>query len=194
MTLQSIDADPACAIFSVATPQNAILRPLCSTDEEDLAAFFAQLSDRTRRFYSVTDPGRQAYEHCAAIARYDKLRLVLQNQTATLALVEFSFDLTADDVARFANHGRALLQERACRWGLCVADEWQGRGVGRALAGPSFEIARRFGRDRIILWGGVHAHNEPAIRYYRKIGFSESGAFTNDDGVECIDMVRPSGI
>ena len=195
LTLKSVAADPQCATFSLETPHKAILEPLSSSHEEALAAFFGDLSHQTRRFYSVTDGGRLAHEHCAAIARYDKLRLVLRNadEGAIVALVEFSFDLTDGDLERFATYGLGLRPETDCRWGLCVADEWQGRGVGTAMAPPSFEIARRFGRERVILWGGVQAANSTAVIYYRTVGFTATGRFTNDDGIECVDMLRQLG-
>ncbi len=195
VTLKLVAADPGCATFSIEMPEKAILEPLSSSDEEALAVFFEELSQQTRRFYSVTDAESLAHEHCAAIAQYDKLRLVLRSpiKGPIVALVEFSFDLTAGDVDRFATHGHGLRPETDCRWGLCVADEWQGRGVGTALARPSFEIARRFGRERIILWGGVHAANSTAVCYYRKVGFTEAGRFTNDDGIDCVDMLRQLG-
>lgn len=195
VTLRSIVADPGCATFPVETPTNGILEPLSASHEEALAVFFAGLSPQTRRFYSVTDGASRARENCAAIARYDKLRLILRNKDndPIVALVEFSFDLTAGDVERFATYGVGLGPETDCRWGLCVADQWQGRGVGTALAPASFEIARRFGREHVILWGGVQAANSTAVRYYRKVGFRETGRFTNDDNIDCVDMIRQLG-
>jgi ribosomal protein S18 acetylase RimI-like enzyme len=172
------------------TPENGLLAPLTSSDAGSLTAFFELLSDRTRMFYSVTDPKSQAQEHCAAIARYDKLRLVLWSTGLIVALVEFSFDLTPNDSWRFASYGVQLRPGSDCRWGLCVADELQGRGVGTALAALSFEVARRFYQERIILWGGVRAANTTAVRYYRKVGFSEAGRFQNDEGIDCVDMIR----
>jgi ribosomal protein S18 acetylase RimI-like enzyme len=111
-------------------------------------------------------------------------------QGAIVAIVEFSFDLTSSDLQRFAGHGIALEPLRSCRWGLCGSEEWRRRGVGTALAPPCFEIATRFGRTCIILLGGVHAANTHAIAYYRRLGFTEAGHFTNGDGTEAIDMLR----
>ena len=190
LTLQNVAGDPACATFPVAPPENATLEPLSSSDEKLLAAFFEGLSERTRRFYSVTNPTRQAYEHCTTIARYDKLRLVLRTAGVIVALVEFSFDLPAGDTARFVSYGLDLRPADDCRWGLCVTDALQGQGVGTALAAPSFEVARRFGRARVLLWGGVHAANASALRYYRSVGFKEVGRFTNDEHVDCVDMLH----
>ncbi|MEU2180061.1 GNAT family N-acetyltransferase [Streptomyces thermolilacinus] len=50
-------------------------------------------------------------------------------------------------------------------------------------------MARRFGRNRIILWGGVLADNQRAIRFYEKQGFRTVGSFTGADGAESLDMM-----
>lgn len=172
-----------------------MLVPLTARHEDALTAFFDGLSTRTCRFYSVVEAGeRVARAHCAAIAKYDKLRLVLVADAGTIiALVEFSFDVPLGDVHRYARHGLQLDPMTDCRWGLCVSDAWQGQGIGTALAPPSFEIARRFGQHRVILWGGVHVDNEAGVRYYRKVGFAEVGRFTSHDGVVRIDMLCDVG-
>lgn len=193
MTLEGVAADPDSATFYLTTPPGAVLSPLRPLDEAALASFFNSLSSRTRQFYSVTEPRSEARARCAAIAQYDKLCLLLRERGLVLALAEFSFDLVPTDIDRFTRYGVTLQPGRDCRWGLCVSDEWQGRGVGTALAAPSFDLARRFGRDRVILWGGVQAANAGALRYYRKVGFTEIGRFTGDAGIDSIDMLRPLG-
>lgn len=193
MTLEEVLADPSSATFYLSAPSRAVLAPLRTSDEAALASFFNGLSNWTKRFYSVADPLNEARDRCAAIAKYDKLCLLLREGGRVVALVEFSFDLVATDIERFVRYGVALHPGRDGRWGLCVSDEWQGRGVGQALAAPSFDLARRFGRDRVILWGGVQVANVAAIRYYGKVGFTEIGQFTNGAGIDSIDMLRTLG-
>lgn len=193
MTLEEVVADPDCATFHLGTPGRAVLSPLRPSEEAALASFFDGLSSRTKQFYSVTDPLTEARDRCSAIARYDKLRLLLREGGLVVALVEFSFDLVTTDIDRFVRYGVTLHPGRDCRWGLCVSDEWQGRGVGKALAAPSFDLARRFGRDRVILWGGVQVANVAAVRYYGKGGFTAIGQFTNAAGIDSIDMLRTLG-
>lgn len=178
------------ATFPLATPEHAILSPLKESDEDALTSFFDRLSYQARRFYSVTASRPDARERCSAIARYDKLRLVLRVGNAILALSEFSFDLVDADLERFAGYGVRLRPGRDFRWGLCVSDEWRRKGVGTAIAAASFDLAKRFGRDRVILWGGVHVANVAAINYYRQIAFVDTGRFTNDRGMDCIDMFQ----
>lgn len=54
------------------------------------------------------------------------------------------------------------------------------------------DVARRLGRTRIILWGGVLADNARAIRYYEKNGFRPVGSFAAADGMPSLDMMFTS--
>ncbi|CAL9335949.1 hypothetical protein SUDANB176_00165 [Streptomyces sp. enrichment culture] len=53
------------------------------------------------------------------------------------------------------------------------------------------DVARRFGKKRIILWGGVPTDNPRAIRYYEKQGFRTVGSFTGADGTQALGRSRP---
>jgi RimJ/RimL family protein N-acetyltransferase len=58
-------------------------------------------------------------------------------------------------------------------FGMAVAREWRGRGVGSALLATAIEWARQQGLHKLSL--GVFAHNAAAIALYRKFGFVEEG-------------------
>ncbi len=180
--------------FELATGEQLILRPLIPGDVEKLARFLADLSPESRRLSTFSSYDRAtARELCDAIARYDKLRFAVVEQTAPdepiVGLLEFSFDLTAGDILRYTKHNSPLNPATDCRFGPTLADEWQNRGIGSLLLPPLFAVARRFGRTRIILWGGVLADNARAIRYYAKNGFVHVGNFRNDEGLACCDMI-----
>ena len=58
-------------------------------------------------------------------------------------------------------------------FGMAVARDWRGRGVGSALIAAAIEWAREQGLHKLSL--GVFAHNTAAIALYRKFGFVEEG-------------------
>ena len=58
-------------------------------------------------------------------------------------------------------------------FGMCVAPEHRGRGVGRALVAAAIEAARRLGAHKVTLQ--VWPHNGPARRLYRRFGFVDEG-------------------
>lgn len=180
--------------FRLPTGELLLLRPLLPDDVEKLARFLAALSPESRRLSTFPGYDREtAQELCDAIARYDKLRLALVEESAPaqpiVGLLEFSFDLTTGDLYRYTNHGYPLRPATDCRFGPSLADGWQNRGVGTLLLPAVLHLARRFGRSRIILWGGVLADNGRAIRFYEKNGFRHVGRFVNEDGQECCDMI-----
>lgn len=57
--------------------------------------------------------------------------------------------------------------------GMCVANEWRGKGVGSSLMDAAEAWAREQGVHKLSL--GVFAHNDRAIALYRKHGFVEEG-------------------
>jgi diamine N-acetyltransferase len=192
VTLSLIDVvrDPALATIALASVGNAVVAPLQPSDAGELADFFRLLSPRTREYYLVPDPVEEAVQRCEAIGRYDKLRLVLRLRGVIVALSEFSLDLTTDDHARYAGYGETLRDGEDCRWGICVRDDVQGSGLAAALTPPSFSIAQRLGRSRVLLWGGVYEANNRARRFYERMGFREVGRFMSDDGRPSLDMMR----
>lgn len=196
LTLQDVAANPLALTWQVALPlgEQVILRPLAAGDARPLAAFLAGLSAETRYFWLLSSYDlNEARALCDAIARYDKLRFVVQTQAgqdaAIIGLLEFSFDLTDDDLRRYRGYGIDLERGRDCRFGPCLADAYQGRGVGPLLFAKMAEVARRFAQQRILLWGGVLAANRRAIRFYEKVGFRDVGHFVNALGDPCVDML-----
>lgn len=83
--------------------------------------------------------------------------------------------------------------------GLCVHDEWQGKGIGTALMQAGLELADKWlNLTRLEL--EVYTDNEPAIRLYERFGFEHEGtlrqhAFRDGRYVDSHMMgrLRPSG-
>ncbi|GGQ24070.1 RimJ/RimL family protein N-acetyltransferase [Actinomadura coerulea] len=173
-----------------------VFRPLVRTDAERLAGFLAGLSSESRRFSTFDGHDlAAAQELCAAIARYDKLRLVLEEEASAriVGLLEFSLSLPEGDVERYRKAGIRLDEETDCRFGATLADDYQGKGLATLVFPLICDVARRLGKHRIILWGGVLADNPRAIRYYEKNGFQQVGPFTGADGRTSLDMILDLG-
>ncbi len=192
LTLHSVAVDPSSVTWSTKLPSGraGLLRPLVATDEPPLATFFEGLGTASRLSYDVDEPAAHAAQMCEAIDRYDKLRFILEGQSGTIqGIFEFSFGLPEGDRNRYRSYGLELQPGTDVRFALCIADALQGQGVARLLWPHLTDVARGFGCTRIILWGGVYASNEPALRFYRRLGFSEVGQFACRDEQECIDMI-----
>ncbi|MEU8135851.1 GNAT family N-acetyltransferase [Streptodolium elevatio] len=200
LRLGDVARDPAILTYTLDRDDGTalVLRPLEHGDADGFAAFLAGLSAETRRLSTFDGYDLDtARELCAAIARHDKLRLVLDasrtgpapSSGTIVGLMEFSLDLPPGDVARYRRAG-IRLTPADCRFGPTLADDHQGKGVGSRVFPLVADVARRFGRRRIILWGGVFADNPRAISYYAKHGFRTVGRpFPGPDGAPSLDMI-----
>jgi RimJ/RimL family protein N-acetyltransferase len=82
--------------------------------------------------------------------------------------------LVAEADGRVVGHlGLEVLPYGVAQFGMCVAPEWRGRGVGSALVGAAVDGARRLGAHKVTLQ--VWPHNRAARQLYRKHGFVEEG-------------------
>ena len=164
-----------------------VFRSLRTADLEALGTFYAGLSARTREFWHrQADACDLAREHCDAIDRFDKLRLVADDGFAIVAVFELSFSIPDGDHERFALYGLSLDERADVRFGPCVRDDEQGSGLAPRLLAETARVALREGRSRLILWGGVQHENHRGRRFYEREGFSEVGR-----SASTIDMVRP---
>jgi len=75
-----------------------------------------------------------------------------------------------------------------CRMGPCISDAYQNKGLGTSLFKYLIGVAKEFEQEKLILWGGVYADNDRAIKYYEKNGFMKLGEFNDEQGRKSIDM------
>ncbi|MFI5911997.1 GNAT family N-acetyltransferase [Dactylosporangium sp. NPDC051541] len=188
--LVALANDPTPLTMQVtADGQPFTVRPLHRSDAAPLQTFLSTLSEPSRRYWhGDTDPSEAARDWIDSIARYDKLRLVAHAPTTPTVLagvIDLSFSLPDGwEITRYAAAGILLDPARTVRWGPCVADAWQSRGLAAALLPPSWSAAKLLNRDCVVLFGGVDATNHRARRFYTKHGFTEA---TNDGTL--IDMI-----
>jgi GNAT superfamily N-acetyltransferase len=81
------------------------------------------------------------------------------------------------DTNRLSNYGLSLSDQSDCTFAPSVADAWQGSGAGSRLFEYILPRLMEMKFKRIILWGGVQATNERAVKYYQKLGFKMLGEF-----------------
>ncbi len=196
LTLAAVATAPATVTSQLVLPTGESLhfRPLLPDDAALLATFLQGLSPQTRRFSTYDGYDLAAAQAlCTAINRYDKLRLVAVVNEQIVALLEFSFAIVDADKARYASYGITLDEATDCRFGLCLADAYQDRGLGTLLLPLVLDIAERFGKTRMILWGGVLADNPRAMRYYEKNGFRLLGRFYDAQGITALDGILVMG-
>ncbi|WP_433789302.1 N-acetyltransferase family protein [Actinoplanes sp. CA-252034] len=177
--IAALAADPSPLTRTITVDGAGLtVRALLPGDGSALVAFLAGLSSTSRRFWhGDTSHEAAAADWIEAIGRYDKVRLVAVDGEDLAGVVDLSLSLPEGfEITRYAAHGIHLDEERTARFGPCVADAWQGRGLADALIPPAWDAIRLLGRDVVVLFGGVHEDNARARRFYRRHGFTEVGA------------------
>ncbi|HLD51425.1 hypothetical protein A3K34_04900 [candidate division WWE3 bacterium RIFOXYC1_FULL_40_10] len=190
-TLEQIRENPKILTYRIPWSNGIlVLRPLEADDVEVLSVFLSELSPETRKNYKLENYGiKTAEEFCSSIAHYDKLRLLLLKDTVVIGPFEFSMDIPESDVKRFSSYNTELNDGLTCRFGPCLADKYQGKGIAKAVFPFMKEITIKTGNKRILLWGGVFRDNKKAVKHYESIGFVKLGEFVNQDGRVCFDML-----
>ena len=135
------------------------VRPLRPTDGERIRELHRTLSARTQyfRFFSVMPTLPDSLVALLTAVDYRRrLALIVEARTRTalepVALASYS--ATDDD--------------RAVEVGIVVQDEWQARGIGRALAGRLLAAARARGFDRFA--AHVLLENVVGRRFVERVG------------------------
>lgn len=193
VNLSEVVANPGLftQIVRLNSSEEMVFRPLLNSDVSKLAVFLNGLSEETRRL--STFPGYDlatAKELCDAINKYDKLRFIVESGSGQIVgLLEFSFGFPENDILRFKKYSFEINKQTDCRFGPTLADSYQNKGIGSLIFHYIINIAQKFGRSRIILYGGVLADNSRAIHFYEKHGFKKIGSFINSDGKEALDMI-----
>lgn len=89
----------------------------------------------------------------------------LRNEAALVATVGIGRDERQIGVVRLIRDGTG----RHCEFAIVIADEWQGRGLGRRLIEALVAEARQAGYR--TMWGLAFAHNARMLALGRKLGF-----------------------
>ena len=196
ITPTDITANPAIISRPVElrSGEPAVLRPLTSHDARVLGTYFLSLSADTKRRYGphpfdqiTADKlcAENNYAHTirmlATIGRGDAERII-----AYFILV---LGVGEDDVTRYTHLGIPLQSATDCTLAPSIADAYLNKGTGSIVMQHVLETARRLGKQRMVLMGGVQATNDRAKHFYEKHGFRWVGDFESPPGFNNHDMI-----
>jgi putative acetyltransferase len=150
------------------------IRKIRSGDAPALMRFYNELSAESKQLFHPMGP-RASLEQCVAICenntghepdRYDLIALAGSKVMGWCFLWD--------------------LREQKVSLGLGVADEWQGKGLGRALMRSVMEFVnqRQFPQVRLT----CVKDNAVAQRLYESFGFQHTGEHIGDDGLNYVEM------
>jgi acetyltransferase len=140
----------------LADGRRVTIRPVRPEDEPGKRAFFAALSQETKRlrFHAFAQPLNETLVHFYTHIDYDR------------------------HMAFVCAHGERLVGEarylanpdgRSCEFGVVVADDWRGSGIARLLMDALIDAARERGFDSME--GLVLRDNPRMLGFVRKLGF-----------------------
>jgi ribosomal protein S18 acetylase RimI-like enzyme len=158
-----------------------LLRKFDREDSADLAAYFINLSDESKRRY-----GPHAFDEQAIRGLYknpDPLIGYIARDPGSNLIIAYSVikpGYLQQDQARLRSWGLTLDPETDATYAPSVADAWQNCGLGNNMFGFILADLKLKGIRRIILWGGVQSTNEKAVKFYLRNGFKTLGQFEHN--------------
>ena len=186
---------PASDIFfhesiTLSTNESIIIRLLEPADAPKLIEYFNGLSDQTKNYFAPHSFIEETVHHICSTLNPDELIRLIAHSPDKQEIIAYTLLLagaTPSDTARYQTLGISINTETDYSIAPSIADAYQSRGLGGHLMTKALTLAKAIGKKRVVLWGGVQARNERAVRYYHRYGFVELGQFEHN-GVSNYDM------
>lgn len=174
--------------FKTKNIKTVHIRKLQQGDLENLSHYLQNLSEDSKRRYgphpfdlhSILEFYQNSDLHWAYIAE-----TIDTHEIIAYSIIKFG--ILEADKQRYLSYGMELNHQTDCEFAPSVADAWQSCGIGNGMFQFVLEELKKTDIRRMVLWGGVQADNEKAVRYYLKHGFKNMGQFTHNG--ENFDMI-----
>ena len=157
---------------------NIIYRRVSSENLQDLLQYLQELGpDSQKRF------GPHSFDLATLFDIYEKGKdyagyiAIDQDTKRIIAYAILKKGFLEHDSNRLKSYGIIPNHNTDYTYAPSVADVYQGQGIGTDLFKYVLSDLQKTSCSRIILWGGVQADNERAVRYYQHIGFIILGEF-----------------
>lgn len=167
------------------------VRLLQKDDEGLLFNYFNQLSAESKSRFGPHLFDRETVVYIVNESTNDISRYIaLNEQQEIIAYMLIKKGMNEGEKYRLTQNNIAFDESLFCTFAPSVADAWQSSGLGSAMFGIiENDIRNNTDYRFIILWGGVQAGNEKAVRFYEKQGFQHIGSFWYD-GRDNYDMIK----
>lgn len=151
-----------------------IIRQIKSGDENALVEFYNGLSESSKR----------TFRPIGVTTTSDVCKNIIQDNSPEIGK---KFDLVALHDTQIIGWGFLWnIQSGEPTFGLGVADDFQGQGLGSKLMDSVMEVARERRLKKVLLT--AVQDNEVAWKLYEKRGFVKYGEFVGEDGLDYFRM------
>ncbi len=184
LTPEILTQNPSIATTTLHLPngQRALLRLQRPADRWILGRYFLSLKPATRNIYAP-HPFDMATAHqlCAATDYSQILRFIavadVGGEVRIIAYFLLKLGVLDSDRRHYDALDMPLRDAEDAALAPSVADAYQSRGIGSLILPHIFDLVRRLGRQRVVLWGGTRELNHRAVHFYEKFGFVKVGEF-----------------
>lgn len=154
-----------------------IIRKLAATDFDGLLCYLHHLSTETKSRF-----GPHAFDANAVIEFYkaDDITGFVATDTTHNSIIAYAITtegILQHEKDRLSSYNYPDIGNDAITFAPSVADNWQGKGIGKVMFEFIVNYCRQKNIRRIILWGGVQSTNKKALHFYQKLGFVTLGEF-----------------
>jgi acetyltransferase len=164
-------------VLQLTDGSEVVVRPIGPDDALLLQAFFRRLSARSRRF--------RFFVALAELSAAQLDRFVNVDPARGLALVALSGRQESTAIVAEARYALAQEDDNA-EFAIAVADDFQGRGLGRHLVKRLLATAWHRGVRR--LFGEIKSDNRTMLAFARQLGFRLRGSL-EDQSVVIASMI-----
>lgn len=152
-----------------------VITKFSTANLQQLVSYLSALGNETRSFF-----GPHAFDKDAITLFYQDLKntaYIATEDDRIIAYAILRLGFLQHDEPRLSSYGLQLNPDTDASFAPSVADDWQGRGLGRELFSHILNDLSSTKVTRLILWGGVQTANHRALRYYQQLGFRILGYF-----------------
>jgi diamine N-acetyltransferase len=137
-------------------------------DRIKLGNYFLSLSDKTKQWYS---PHSFDMEMARKICNNDDplyKRIIGLCNSKIISYCVLALEFRYWDKHRYKEE---FIDEQVCAIAPSVTDKFQNMGVGTEMTQYVINVAKKYDKKVMILWGGVVCENITAINFYKKMNF-----------------------
>lgn len=163
-------------------------RQWLASDLSNLLSYLLHLNEETKTRFGPHPFTKEALEQVYHHPDYTGFILVENNSTFIIGYAIVKMGYLEHDLPRLHSYHLQPNHSTDATFAPSLADDWQGKGIGKILWDYTKQHLLQHQKQRVILWGGVQADNIVAVNYYNKIGFLTIGSYEYN-GKNNLDMV-----